>query len=74
MPVEPEIFLTSDFFPTCVPACIMEELSTLLSCVREYHLYQDVWHAAIGEILTCEREPSNSQDRYAVAVKKEGSI
>ena len=30
--------------------------------------------AAVGEILTCEREPSNSQDRYTVAVKKEGSI
>ena len=68
-----EIFLTSDSFHTFVAARIMEELSRL-SCVRGYHVYQDVWDAAIGEILTCEREPSNSQDRYAVAVKKEGSI
>ena len=52
----------------------MEELSRLLSCVRGYHAYQNVWDAAIGEILTCEMEPSNSQDHYAVAVKKEDSI
>ena len=72
MRVAYEILLTSDFFHMCVAARIMEELLRL-SCVRGYHVYQDVWDAAIGEILTCEREPSNSQDRYAVAVKKEGS-
>ena len=72
MQVAYEIFKTSDFFHTCVAARFMEELSRL-SCVRGYHVYQSVWDAAIGEILTCEREPSNSQDRYAVAVKKEGS-
>ena len=73
MRVAYKIFFTSDSFHTCVAARIMEELSRL-SCVRGYHVYQDVWDAAIGEILTCEREPSNSQVRYAVAVKKEGSI
>ena len=52
----------------CVVAHTMEDLSRL-SCVRGYHIYQDVWDAAIGEILTCEREPSNSQDRYAIAVR-----
>ena len=69
-----EIFLMSDFFHRCVVTRIMEEQLTLLSCVRGYHLYQDVWDGAIGEILTCERKPSNSRDRYAVVVKKEGSI
>ena len=29
----------------CVAACIMEELSRL-SCVRGYHVYQDVWGAS----------------------------
>jgi len=27
-----------------------------------------------GEVLTCEREPDNDSDRYAIAVKKEGTI
>ena len=27
-----------------------------------------------GEVLTCEREPDNDLDRYAIAVKKEGTI
>ena len=39
-------------------------------CVRGYHVYQRIWTAAVGEVLHCEREPTNSRDRYAVAVKK----
>ena len=38
-------------------------------CVCGYHVYQRIWTAAVGEVLHCEREPTNSQDRYAVAVK-----
>ena len=38
-------------------------------CVRGYHVYQRIWTAAVEEVLHCEREPTNSQDRYAVAVK-----
>ena len=29
---------------------------------------------AVGEVLYCEREPTNSQDRYAVAVKKDETV
>ena len=38
-------------------------------CVCGYHVYQRIWTAAVGEVLHCEREPTNSRDRYAVAVK-----
>lgn len=37
-------------------------------------MYKEVWEAGVGEVLTCEREPDNASDRYAVAVKKEGTI
>ena len=30
----------------------------------------DIWEAAIGEELNCKREPSNSIDRYAMAIVK----
>ena len=40
-------------------------------CVRGYHVYQRIWMAAVGEVLHCEREPTNSRNRYAVAVKKD---
>ena len=30
-----------------------------------------IWKAAVGEELVCVREPHNSHDRYAVAVKRE---
>ena len=29
-------------------------------CVRGYHVYKEVWEAAIGEILECHREPTNA--------------
>ena len=38
-------------------------------CVGGYHVYKDIWEAAIGELLQCERETRNTKDRYVVAVK-----
>ena len=37
-------------------------------------MYKEVWEASFGEILTSEREPDNASDRYAVAVKKGGTV
>ena len=37
------------------------ELETA-SCIRGYHQYKDIWQAAVGEELLCEREPRNSHD------------
>ena len=45
----------------------------VLSCVRGYHMYKDRWAAAVGELLTCSREPTDASVRYAVAVIKEGT-
>ena len=42
-------------------------------CVRGYHVYKDIWVAAIGKELPCEQETRNTKDRYAVAVKKDGT-
>jgi len=44
------------------------------SCIHGYHLYQSIWTAGIGKFLTCEREPMNSCDRYAVAVLKDDVV
>ena len=44
------------------------------SCVHGYHIYKNIWDVVIGEELQCERELDNESDRYAVAVKKDGSI
>ena len=43
-------------------------------CIRDYHVYRDTWVAVIGEVLECERELTNTRDRYAVAVTKNGTI
>ena len=51
----------------------MEE-TELACCVRGYHVYKTIWAAAVGEVLICRREPTNSADRYAVAVLKEETI
>ena len=44
------------------------------SCVRDYHIYKDIWNAALGEELQCQRETGNSSDLYAVAVVKDSTI
>ena len=28
-------------------------------CVRSYHVYKDIWAAAIGEVRVCRMEPTN---------------
>ena len=38
--------------------------------VRGYHIYKDIWYPVVRKVLVCEREPNNSHDRYAVAVRK----
>ena len=32
-------------------------------CIRGYHVYKEIWQAAIGEELECDKEPDNSCDR-----------
>ena len=44
------------------------------SCVRGFHVYQDIWTPVLHEELDCERERGNIEDLYAVAVKKNGHI
>ena len=31
-------------------------------CIRGYHVYKDIWAAAIGEVLVCSREPINAHE------------
>ena len=49
-----------------------EEEFVMDSMVRGYHIYQDVWTLAVGERLQCVREEDNAEDRYTVAVIKDG--
>lgn len=44
------------------------------SCIRGYHVYQHIWTAVTGQGLDCAREPTNSNDRYAVAVINHGTV
>ena len=38
------------------------------SYVRGYHVYQEIWDPRIGKVLPLEREPDNSEDKFAVAI------
>ena len=40
----------------------MEEIE-VLSCMRGYHVYKDVWTPAVGKTLVCQRESENANDR-----------
>ena len=50
----------------------MEKFFTT-NCIRGYHVYKKVWTATVGEAFVYKREPKNSSDQYAVAVKNEGT-
>ena len=39
----------------------------VLSCIRGYHVYMEIWNPVVGEHLSCKRERGNGYDRYAVA-------
>ena len=43
-------------------------------CMCGHHVYKEIWEAAVGEVLNCERKAHNAHDRYAVAVKVTGTI
>ena len=43
-------------------------------CVHGYHIYERIWNAITSEGLVCVMDPSNSHNRYAVAVEKDGTI
>ena len=44
------------------------------SCIRGYHTYGAIWTPAVGEHLSCERETANTEDPYAVAVKRRSTV
>ena len=44
------------------------------SCVRGFHVYQDIWTSVTGERLSCETEESNKFDPYAVAIRKSANV
>ena len=35
-------------------------------CVRGYHVYKDIWAAAIREVLVCSTEPTNGGKIFVV--------
>ena len=41
--------------------------------VRGYYWYSDIWDAALGEQLQCERELDNPQDLFASHQDRSGS-
>ena len=47
---------------------------TTTSYIRGYHAYKEQWNPFTGEVLPLEREPENAEDRFAVAIKKNGDV
>ena len=46
----------------------------MVSYVKGYCVYKTLWNPLIGEFLSCEIEPENPMDKYAVYVKNENKI
>ena len=44
------------------------------SYIRGFHAYKGSWTPLVGETLRLRREPTNSVDKHAVAVIKDGAV
>ena len=56
-------------------ACVSRmETHEVESAVRGYHIYKDIWSAAVGSTLSCRQERFNPHDSYAVAVIKDDVV
>ena len=49
------------------------ESYTIQAMVRGYHVYREIWCAAVEEELSCVREV-NYRDPFAVAVMRSGVV
>ena len=52
----------------------IEHVHQRVCCVHGYHVYCEIWEAAVDEVLVCEREPRNTADRYAVALQRSVAV
>ena len=62
--MEKEIALTED-----IPIIVVTYID-VISYVKGYHVYKNVWKPSLQEQVHGEIEPNNPVDKYAVAVKK----
>ena len=46
----------------------------IVSFVRGFHEYKDIWRPSVGEILELKREPTNAKDVLAVCIQKDGVV
>ena len=45
----------------------------IITAVRGYHVYQEVWNPIVGEAFICQQENGNEHDAYAVGtIRAEG--
>ena len=52
----------------------MAESYEVESVVRGYHIYKEIWSAAVGTTLPCQQESFNPYDSYAVAIIKDDLV
>ena len=50
------------------------ETHVVESCVRGFHMYQDICTPTTGERLSCQTEDRNAFDPYAVTIRKSANI
>ena len=66
--MEKKVSLTED-----IPIIVVR-YNDVLSYVKGYHVYKNVWTSRLQDQVQGETEPNNGVDKYAVAVKNNGEI
>ena len=65
---------TSFYAPQNLFHMTIMELHVVESCVRGFHVYQDILMPPTGECLSCQMEDSNAFELYFVAIRKSVNI
>ena len=55
--------LNEEIAPRAEEIAVEKEIAC---CVRGYHVYLDIWAAAIREVLVCSTEPTNVKNIFIV--------
>ena len=47
---------------------------SIVSCIRGFDVYRDIWTPVLDEALVCAQQSGNPHDHYAVSMLKRGTI
>lgn len=71
---EDDVADADEFFENFITAAADNTPIQFPSFIRGYHVYKDIWNVSVGEVLNVIEEKNNTEDKFATAIIRNGSI